>query len=141
MPARRVVAQAAVQTATSRRRHHDVPNKGCVMGTMNSAVGGDRYAAVHDSARFDALRRRSNTLTLWTTVTFFGFWFLTIGLAAFARDFFNQGLVGPLNVGLLFMFLSSFSVVVTTAVYMRLARTRLDPLSEQIRADLEGDLG
>lgn len=110
------------------------------MGTMNSAVGGDRYTAVHDSAQFDALRRRSNALTLWTTVTFFGFWFLTISLAAFARSFFNHGFIGPLNVGLLFVLLSSASVVVTTAVYLRLARTRLDPLSEQIRAGLEGDL-
>ncbi|SHN26469.1 DUF485 domain-containing protein [Actinacidiphila paucisporea] len=111
------------------------------MGTLDSALNRDRYVAVHDSARFAALRRRSNTLTLWVSVTFFGFWFLTISLAAFAPDFFNHGLFGPFNVGLLFFFLSSFSVVVTTAVYMRLARARLDPLSEEIRADLEGDLG
>jgi uncharacterized membrane protein (DUF485 family) len=110
------------------------------MGTIHSAAGDDRYVAVHDSARFDVLRRRSNNVTLWTTVTFFGFWFLTISLAAFARDFFNHGFIGPLNVGLLFVLLSSGSVVVTTAVYLRLARTRLDPLSEQIRADLEGEL-
>lgn len=109
------------------------------MGTTNSLADGDRYVAVHDSAQFKALRRRSNAFTLWATVTFLGWWFLTILLAAFAPDFFRQDLGGPMNVGLLFVFLSFALVVAVPAVYLRYARTQLDPLSEQIRADLEGD--
>lgn len=110
------------------------------MGSLDSAVDGDSYVAVHDSARFGELRRRSNTLTLWATVTFFGWWFLTIGLAAFVPSFYRHGFIGPINVGLFFAFLSLNMVVATASVYLRLARTRLDPLSEQIRADLEGGL-
>ncbi|MFI9583661.1 DUF485 domain-containing protein [Streptomyces sp. NPDC052236] len=111
------------------------------MGTTNVPADGDRYAAVHDSARFQALRRQSNAFTLWASVTFLGWWFLTILLAAFVPDFFRHGLGGPLNVGLLFVLLSFALVVAISAVYLRYARTRLDPLSEQIRADLEGDRG
>jgi uncharacterized membrane protein (DUF485 family) len=110
------------------------------MGTTDSLADADRYVAVHDSAQFKALRRQSNSFILWASVIFFGWWFLGCALAAFVPDFFRRGIGGPMNVGLLFVLLSFASVVTTAAVYMRYARTRLDPLSEQIRADLEGDL-
>ncbi|MWA09120.1 DUF485 domain-containing protein [Streptomyces sp. BA2] len=110
------------------------------MGTMNSPANVDRYVAVHDSAQFKALRRQSNAFILWASVIFFGWWFLGCVLATFVPEFFRQGLGGPMNVGLLFVLLSFAFVVTISAVYLRFARTRLDPLSEQIRADLEGDL-
>jgi uncharacterized membrane protein (DUF485 family) len=111
------------------------------VGTMDSAVDGDRYVAVYHSAQFKALRRRSNTFVAWASVAFYGWWFLFLLLAAFVPDFFRKGLGGgPMNVGLLFLFVSLNLVVAMSVVYLRFARTRLDPLSEQIRADLEGDL-
>jgi uncharacterized membrane protein (DUF485 family) len=110
------------------------------MGTMDSAVDGDRYVAVYESARFKTLRRRSNSFIAWTSVIFYGWWFLGISLAAFVPGFFRTGLGGPMNVGLLFILLSLLLVVAIAVVYLRFARERLDPLSEQIRADLEGDL-
>lgn len=110
------------------------------MGAMDTAAGGDRYVAVYDSAQFKDLRRRSNAFIIRASVIFYGWWLLVILLAAFAPDFFRQGIVGPVNVGLLFVFLSLNIVVATSLAYLRFARTRLDPLSEQIRADLEGDL-
>jgi uncharacterized membrane protein (DUF485 family) len=109
------------------------------MDTMDSPVDGDRYVAVYDSAPFQTLRRRSNGFTLWASVTFMGWWFLVILLAAFAPDFFRQELGSAMNVGLLFVFLTFALVVTISAVYLRYARTQLDPLSEQIRAELEGD--
>jgi uncharacterized membrane protein (DUF485 family) len=110
------------------------------MGTTPSAADGDRYVAVYDSARFKALRHRSKTFIVSASVIFYGWWLLVIVLAAFVPDFFRKGLGGPMNVGLLFVLLSQFLVVALTAVYLRFARTRLDPASEQIRADLEGDV-
>jgi uncharacterized membrane protein (DUF485 family) len=109
------------------------------MGTVDSAADGDRYVAVYGSAQFKALQRRSNTFIVWASATFYGWWFLVILLAAFVPDFFRQGLGGPMNVGLLFVFLSLNLVVAVSVVYLRFARNRLDPLSERIRADLEGD--
>lgn len=110
------------------------------MGTTGPAAAGDRYVAVYESTQFKALRRRSNTFIAWASAIFYGWWLLVILLGAFVPDFFRKGLGGPMNVGLLFVFLSLNLVVAISVVYLRFARTRLDPLSEQIRADLEGDL-
>jgi uncharacterized membrane protein (DUF485 family) len=139
-------ASAVPETAdVSTHRHATTPSPGVistggVMGTTNSAADGDRYLAVYESARFRTLRRRSNAFITWASITFFGWWFLVILLAAFAPGVLRTGLGGPMNVGLLFIGLSLAFVVTLSAVYLRYARTRLDPLSEQIRADLEGDL-
>ncbi|PJE95966.1 DUF485 domain-containing protein [Streptomyces carminius] len=110
------------------------------MGTIDPTAEGDRYVALHESPRFRALRRQSNTFTAWTGGVFYGWWFLVILLAAFAPDFFREKLIGPMNVGLLFVFLSLNLVVVVSSAYLRFARTRLDPLTERVRADLEGEL-
>lgn len=109
------------------------------MGTVDSAAEGDRYIAVYDSAQFKVLRRKSNVFIAWTAAIFYGWWMLVIFFAAFVPDFFRNGLVGPINVGLLFVMLSFALVVVVSAVSLRHARTQLDPLSDQIRADVEGD--
>lgn len=110
------------------------------MGTIDPSADGDRYVALHNSPQFRALRRKSNTFIAWASGIFYGWWFLVILLAAFAPDFFREELVGPVNVGLLAVFLSLNLVVLVTTAYMRFARNRLDPLSERIRADLEGGI-
>lgn len=110
------------------------------MGKVDPGADGDRYAAVFDSAQFKALSRRSNTFIAWASGIFYGWWILVILLAAFAPDFFRTGLGGPMNVGLLFVGISFALVVVVSVVALRFAGSRLDPVSEQIRADLEGDL-
>ncbi|MFI9561155.1 DUF485 domain-containing protein [Nonomuraea endophytica] len=107
------------------------------MGTMSSPPDGDRYVAVHDSARFKDLRRQLQTFILWASVAFTGWWFLTGLLGAFAPGFYRRAVIGTVNVGLLFV-LGSFAVVVVIILaYLRFARTKLDPLAEEIRADLE----
>ncbi|MGW3655152.1 DUF485 domain-containing protein [Streptomyces sp. NPDC005151] len=110
------------------------------MGTIDPSADGDRYVTLHDSPQFRSLRRQSNTFIAWASGIFYGWWFLVILLAAFVPDFFREGLVGPINVGLLFVFLSLNLVVVVSSAYLRFARTRLDPLSERVRADLEGSV-
>jgi uncharacterized membrane protein (DUF485 family) len=110
------------------------------MSTVDPTTDGNRYIALHDSPQFRALRRQSNSFIAWASVLFYGWWFLVILLAAFAPDFYREELIGPINVGLLFVFVSLNLVVVVSTAYMRFARTRLDPLSERVRADLEGDL-
>ena len=109
------------------------------MGPTSSLPDGDRYVAVHDSARFKALRRQLQSFTLWASVAFTGWWFLTSLLGAFAPGFYRQTVIGPVNVGLLFVLVTFALVVAITLVYLKYARTRLDPLAEQIKADLEGD--
>lgn len=110
------------------------------MGLIDSAAADDRYVAVYNSAQFRALRRQSNAFVGWASVIFYGWWFVGVLLAAFVPEFFRQGLAGPVNVGLLYVFLSLNLVVAMAVVYLRFSRTRLDPLSHEIRLSLEGDL-
>ncbi|MFE1439661.1 DUF485 domain-containing protein [Streptomyces sp. NPDC058739] len=110
------------------------------MATANAPAGDNRYVAMHESAPFRALRRRSNAFTLWAIVAYMGWWILTTLLAAFAPGFFRQHIGGPVNVGLLFVMLTFVLMGATAALYLRFARTRLDPLSERLRADLEGEV-
>jgi len=110
------------------------------MGTTHPTAAGDRYVAVYDSARFKVLRRRSNTFIASVAAAFYGWWLLVILLAAFVPQFFRIGLGGPMNVGLLVVGLSSGLVVVVSAVCVRYAAARLDPLGDEIRADLEREL-
>ena len=53
------------------------------MDTAAPAPDGGRYLAVHLSAEFRELRRRSSTVTLWASVAFFGWWFLGSLLATY----------------------------------------------------------
>ncbi|GAA3608981.1 hypothetical protein GCM10022419_112450 [Nonomuraea rosea] len=108
------------------------------MGRMSSLSEGDRYVAVHDSARFTTLRRRQRTFTLWAGAVFTGWWFLASLLGAFAPGFYRQMIAGDLSVGLLVVLATFVLVLVIAAGYLRYARATLDPLAEQIRADLEG---
>ncbi|RKS73123.1 uncharacterized membrane protein (DUF485 family) [Actinomadura pelletieri DSM 43383] len=107
------------------------------MVTQSPPADGDRYVAAHSSAEFQTLRRRSQAFLLWASVVFFGWWFTGSALATFAPDFFRREVGGPVNVGLLFVLLSFVLVVTISGLYLRYARTRLDPLGERVRADLE----
>jgi uncharacterized membrane protein (DUF485 family) len=110
------------------------------MATVDSAADDDRYQAVYDSAEFQDLRRRSNTFIGWTAAVFYGWWLLVIALAAFVPSFFATSIGGPMNVGLVAVMISFALVVAVSALSLRHARTQLDPLSDRIRADVEGDL-
>ena len=110
------------------------------MGTVDSAADGDRYQAVYDRAEFKDLRRRSNRFIGLTAAIFYGWWLVVIFTGAFAPDVFRTSLGGPMNVGLVVLMVSFALVLAVSAVSLRHARTQLDPLSDKIRADVEGDL-
>jgi uncharacterized membrane protein (DUF485 family) len=110
------------------------------MATVDSAADADRYQAVYDSSEFKDLRRRSNRFIGWTAAIFYGWWLLVIFLGAFAPDVFRTKITGPMNVGLVVLMVSFALVLAVSAVSLRHARTQLDPLSDRIRADVEGDL-
>ncbi|WBB50426.1 DUF485 domain-containing protein [Verrucosispora sp. WMMA2044] len=110
------------------------------MAKRNSPSNSDRYSAVHDSAQFTVLRRNAQTFTLRACVAFTGWWFLAILLGAYAPGFYRRTIVGSFNVGLLFVLVTFALVLAITVAYLKYARTRLDPLADEIRAEFEGNL-
>jgi uncharacterized membrane protein (DUF485 family) len=110
------------------------------MGTTNSLSEGERYAAVYDSTRFKALRHEFSRFAVPATVVFVGWWFLAILLGAYAPGFFGLSVIGSVNVGTLAIMVTFALVIVIAAMYFKHARTRLDPLADEIRADAEGGL-
>jgi uncharacterized membrane protein (DUF485 family) len=92
------------------------------------------FVAVQESAEFAALRRRFRCFVFPVSALFF-LWYLTyVLLAAFARDFMSEQLVGSVNVGLVFGVLQFVSTVAITFGYVRYARKKLDPRATAIRA-------
>lgn len=70
-------------------------------------------------------------------VLFLVWYFAYVLLAAYAANFMATPVFGNINVGLLLglgQFVSTFAI---TMLYVRYANRSLDPLTEQLRADLE----
>jgi uncharacterized membrane protein (DUF485 family) len=109
------------------------------MGTTSPLPDRDRYLAVQDGTKFKTLRGQVQTFTLWACVAFTGWWILASLLGAFAPGFYRITVIGYVNVGLLFALGSFILVLVIVPIYLSYAKTRLDPLAEQVRADLEGE--
>ena len=94
-------------------------------------VGG--LAPVAEYERFRLLRRRFRRAAAVVAGTFLGWYFVYVGLAAFARDFMARPVAGHVNVALLLgllQFASTFALAFGSAAY---ARRRLDPLAGELR--------
>lgn len=84
------------------------------------------YVAMQESAEFQELRKRYRGWVLPVAAAALVWYFLYVGLAAYAADFMGQKLFGNINVGLvmgLLQFLSTFGI---TALYIRHADKKLD---------------
>jgi len=71
-------------------------------------------------------------------VAFLVWYFAYVLLAAYAHEFMATPVIGNINVGLLLglgQFVTTFAI---TTWYVSWANRKLDPLAEEIRADLEG---
>ena len=110
------------------------------MGTTNSLSDAERYVAIHDSTQYQALRHEYQRFAVPATVIFVAWWFIAILLGAFAPGFFGAIVFANVNVGLLAVILTFALVIVITAMYLKHARTRLDPLADKIRAQAEGGM-
>ena len=94
------------------------------------------YPAEEASAAFQTLKKRHRAFVFPLAIAFFVWYFTYVLLAAYAHDFMSQPVWGDINVGLLFglaQFVSTFAI---TMAYVSYANRRLDPIAEQIRADL-----
>ena len=99
--------------------------------------GGIDYVEVEQSPRFVELKRRHRGFVFPLAVAFLVWYFAYVLLSSFAPDFMAQRVWGYITVGLLFglgQFVTTFAITMT---YVWYANRKLDPVSEEIRAELE----
>lgn len=103
-------------------------------------AAGPDWAEIQGSAEFTELRRRLRNWVFPMTAAFLVWYLLYVVLSSYAHDFMSTKLWGNINVAIVFGLLQFVSTFVITGLYVRHANRRLDPLSDQIRHDIEGDV-
>jgi uncharacterized membrane protein (DUF485 family) len=96
------------------------------------------WEAVQSSPEFQDLRHRLRSFVFPVTGLFLAWYLLYVLLASYAPSFMAIKLVGNINVGLVFGLLQFVSTFAITWWYMRFTARRFDPLSEQLREEIEG---
>lgn len=96
------------------------------------------FEATERSDRFQNLKRRHRSFVFPVAIAFLVWYFAYVLLADYAHEFMATPVIGNINIGLLLglgQFVTTFAI---TTWYVSWANRRLDPLAEQIRAELEG---
>jgi uncharacterized membrane protein (DUF485 family) len=95
------------------------------------------YEEVQASAQFQELRRRYRSWAFPMTVAFLAWYLLYVVLSGFARGFMGTKLFGEINVALVFGVLQFVSTFLIAWAYSRHAAKKLDPLADELRAQVE----
>ncbi|WP_184079733.1 DUF485 domain-containing protein [Nocardiopsis mwathae] len=88
--------------------------------------------------RFVELKRRLKVFVFPMSIAFFAWYLLYVLMSAFARDTMAIVLFGSVNVALVFGLLQFATTFGIAFLYARYAARRLDPLAEELRAELSG---
>ncbi|MEZ5188544.1 MAG: DUF485 domain-containing protein [Microbacterium sp.] len=105
--------------------------------TDASPPGGVDYIAVEQSASFVELKRRHRSFVWPLTIAFLVWYFAYVLLSSFAAEFMGTRVWGDITIGLLLglgQFVTTFAI---TMAYVSYANRRVDPLSAEIRGELE----
>ncbi len=106
-----------------------------------SPPGAIDYVDVENSPPFRELKRRHRSF-VWPLTGVFVIWYLSyVLLSSFAADFMATRVFGAITIGLLLglgQFVTTFAI---TMWYVWYANHKLDPVSSEIRADLERQEG
>ena len=103
----------------------------------DAAPGGIDYIAVEESPPFRELKRRHRSFVFPLAIAFLVWYFAYVLLSSFARGFMAERVWGDVTVGLLFglgQFVTTFAITMT---YVWYANRKLDPLTEDLREELE----
>jgi uncharacterized membrane protein (DUF485 family) len=109
-----------------------------VEGDRRTSVSASAYTQVHQSERFQELKRRHRSIVFPLTAVFLAWYFLYVLLADYAHDFMSHKLWGNINVGLVMGLLQFVSTFAIAAIYVSFANKNLDPLATELRDELEG---
>ncbi|MGH8867725.1 MAG: DUF485 domain-containing protein [Actinomycetes bacterium] len=97
-----------------------------------------RYVEAQQSAEFVELRSRLRRFVFPMTIVFMSWYLLYVLASGWARDFMGQKVIGEVNVAYVFGLLQFASTFLIAWLYERFANTRLDPLADKIRGEIEG---
>jgi uncharacterized membrane protein (DUF485 family) len=89
-------------------------------------------------ARFGTLRSRYRGFAFTMTAVFLAWFLFYVLCSAYARDFMATKVAGNINMAMLLgfgQFLSTFAIALA---YSRYAAANLDPLADELRAELDG---
>ncbi|WP_405375200.1 MULTISPECIES: DUF485 domain-containing protein [unclassified Microbacterium] len=103
-------------------------------GADGSAID---YVAIERSPRFVELKKKHRSVVFPLAVLFLVWYFAFVLLSSFAPDFMAQQVWGHITIGLLLglgQFVTTFAI---TTGYVSYANRTLDPISSEIRNDLE----
>jgi uncharacterized membrane protein (DUF485 family) len=96
------------------------------------------WEAVQAEPDFQDLRHRLRSFVFPVAGLFLAWYLLYVLLATYAPSFMAIKLFGQINVGLVFGLLQFISTFAITALYVRYAGNKLDPLAEKLRGEIEG---
>ena len=99
--------------------------------------GGIDYVAVEGSPRFVELKKKHRSFVWPLTVAFIVWYFVFVLLSSIATAYMSTRVRGDITVGLLMglgQFVTTFAI---TMWYVSYANRTLDPISSEIRGDLE----
>ena len=106
---------------------HDTPPKSVI-----------DYEAFEKTPQFLHMKKTRNRFVVPLSI-FFLVWYIAYVLAAaYARDFMATPVFGSINIGLLLglaQFVTTFAI---TMSYVTFANRKIDPLTEELRGELEG---
>lgn len=108
-----------------------------VSSTPDRPPGGIDYIAVEESPRFVLLKKRHRSFVWPLTIAFLVWYFVYVLLSSFAAEFMSTPVWGSINIGLVMglgQFVTTFAI---TMWYVSYANRRLDPVSAEIREELE----
>lgn len=99
------------------------------------------YQRLHATAEFRALQSAYRRFVVPTTIAFM-VWYLTYVLCSnYAGDFMDQQVFGNINVALLFGLLQFVTTFAIAYAYARYSLAKMDPISDELRAQFEREVG
>jgi len=96
------------------------------------------WEGVQDSPEFGRLRHAVRGFVFPMTVAFLVWYFLYVLLADYAHGFMSTKVFGNITWGLILGLLQFVSTFLIALWYSRYANKRMDPLADELRAEIEG---
>jgi len=99
----------------------------------------EQFQAVQQSEDFSRLRRSFRGFAIPMTVAFLVWYFAYVLLSTYAEGLMSTPVLGNLNLGLLLGISQFVMTFLITWLYIRHANRSLDPISQKLRDELEGE--